>query len=181
MYETKEYSVLQFKKGDFKDNYGNYWCDMALQGVGEPVRIVVKDPLQFRDGMTLYGTIEEKTSQAGKPYLRFKRLEKPEAEQTSLGGSTKKEWQPRDDMAIRAQWAINGALTLYSTWNKERPEFDDIEKAAKQLFAMVDRVKDNGPKIVDGMTSEQIASQFGKPDEVFNPGDEPINLNDIPF
>jgi hypothetical protein len=181
-YETKDYEVVQFKKGDFQDNYGNFWCDMVLRGIGEPVRIVVKDPTQYHDGMTLYGTIESKVSKAGKGYLRFKKVEKEETPPLSpTGGTTKKEWTPRDDESIKAQWAIRTAVEMFRNWNKERPELEEVEKTAKEFFSMIDRVKTPGPKIVDGMSAEQIASQFGNPDEVFNPGEEPISLSDIPF
>lgn len=159
---AQDYEVLDFKKGIKQDDYGNYWCSMALKGVGEPVSIAVKDPTQFSTGMTLYGTVENKVSRAGKDYLKFKREKKEEV--SSPGEPAKTSWQPRDDMAIRAQWAIGQAVNMAAQVDKA--PLSDIEEYATQLFAMVDRVKGSAPvKAVD--------ETFGE--------SEPINLDDIPY
>lgn len=86
----------------------------------------------------------------------------------------KKEWQPRDDNAIRAQWAIGQARDLFvasvvndktanmnlgnlTNWN------DGIEAAAKIFYAMVDRIKgDDSPKAeapAVGLTPEEQQAQ----------------------
>lgn len=68
----QEYIVRAFKAGDFKDNYGNTWCEVAFDGISEPVRWVVQDPSKVELGQVVYGHIEDATSKAGKPYNRFK-------------------------------------------------------------------------------------------------------------
>lgn len=75
---AQEYTITAFEKGDFQDNHGNYWCSMVVDGVGEPVKIVVKDPTKYEVGMKLFGDITEQTSKAGNAYLRFKRAQQGE-------------------------------------------------------------------------------------------------------
>jgi hypothetical protein len=55
---------------------------------------------------------------------------------------SKPAFQPRDDNAIRAQWAIGQAINLASVkMDKEAITLPVIEKYAKELFATVSRVK----------------------------------------
>jgi hypothetical protein len=122
------------------------------------------------------GDVEIYTNDKGKTYAR----QAPKEEQEPAPGAPaqKRDWQPRDDDGIRAQWAIRTAVQMYSNWNKERPEYDDVEAAAKKFFAMVDRVKHvEQPKMIDAnMSADDIRDIVVPFDE-----NEPINLNDIPF
>ena len=189
---AKEYEVLQFKAGNFQDNFGNTWCDMALKGVSEPVRIVVKDPTTIKDGDTLYGEIKEQTSKAGKTYLRFHR-EKPEDQQsfTPRGGSHKPSYQPRDDAGIKAQFAIKAAIQ----YQPDGATLKDVEEAAIAFFKMVDRVK-NSEAVTDsaqGQTNPGTTKEFSNMEDaefqslvgsnISKSLDEgtPINMDDIPF
>lgn len=104
--ESKDYEVSSFKPGDFVDPHGNYWCEAAFKGVSEPVRWVVKDPTSVQVGQVVYGRVTDETSKAGKPYLRFRREQKEDNERTTQTYAPKKEWQPRDDDRIAAQWAL---------------------------------------------------------------------------
>lgn len=185
---AQDYKVLQFKKGDFQDDHGNYWCDMALEGVGEPVRIVVKDPTQFHSDMTLYGTIEDKVSRAGKDYLKFKREKREEQTEFHDRAGGQKAPQTQDDgywddknAQIRAQWAIGQAVNFTGPENS----MQDIENAAKTFFAMVDRVKGSNGLKAEGVKVTPIESQDDltkRPlDNVLDVTDAPINLDDIPF
>ena len=157
-YETKDYKVIEFKRGDWVDNFGNYWCDMALEGVSEPVRIAVKDPTQFESGQVLYGTIEHGNSKAGKPYLKFKRLKK---EDGNAGTETKREWQPespeRQD-SINRSVALNNAAVIYQGSGVEP---GDVTKTADVFYAWL-----KGP----------IAAV----DDAFGTS-EPINMDDVPY
>lgn len=161
---AQEYEVLQFKAGDFQDSHGNYWCDMALRGVSEPVRIVVKDPMQFHDGMMLYGRVEDATSKAGKPYRRFYREQKPDSEQSSSQHASKPKLSNQDDKywddknaQIRAQWAIGQAVTL--SGQTDHPNgLVMIEEWAKELYAMVDRVKGSSESTNPKVTQEKSES-----------------------
>lgn len=208
--EVKDYEITHFKAGDFQDNFGNYWCSMALKGVGEPVKIAVKDPTQFHEGMSLYGLIETKPARSGGEYLKFKRMQREEGQQpivsvASAQTPAKKEWSPRDDSHIRAQWAIGQSMTHFA--QKDSVSLDDVEKLAGALFVMVDRVKAtpspkaNGPVNVELEVAQAQAKRDAKMIEhktdtqALNDEEdaefaslmargfaaEGINLDDIPF
>ena len=75
---AQEYEVTWFQPTDFADNHNNYWCNVAFQGVSEPLKWVVKDPTKVKVGDKVFGEIKEQTSKAGKPYQRFYRAERPD-------------------------------------------------------------------------------------------------------
>lgn len=83
---AQEYLVKDLKVGDYKDPHGNTWCTLSLEGISEPVRIVVKDPASITLGTNIYGHIETKTSQAGKAYQRFYKDQREDNQSSS--GST---------------------------------------------------------------------------------------------
>lgn len=76
---AQKYRVLSFKTTDFKDNYGNSWVNVALEGHGEPVTMVVKDPSSIEVGKEFYGSIYKATGKSGKDYWRFKREEQEQS------------------------------------------------------------------------------------------------------
>ena len=105
----------------------------------------------------------------------------------------KKEWQPRDDSHIKAQWAIGQAMSHFA--NKDKVSLEDVEKLAGALFEMVDRVKGNDPKAPGGIDEtsngyekfKQVASAIKEDlppvdsyDDVIDSG-EPIDISNIPF
>ncbi len=143
---AQDYVLKDFKISDYKDNNGNTWCTAVFDGEGEPVKWVVKDPTGLREGRFYYGHIEDKTSQAGKPYRRFYRDKRPDAS----SGASKSTYQPRDDMAIRAQWAIGQAVNMIGqkVQGETVTAITPIENLAKELYAMVERVKNsNGSEV----------------------------------
>jgi hypothetical protein len=188
-----EYEIIQFDKGDFKDQNGNYWCTMAVRGVSEPVRIVVKDPMHedFLEGKSLYGKITDETSKANKPYLRFRREKREDSQQDSLPVKSDKpspEYWDDKNAQIRAQWAIGRAVDMAVGWNAGPPDenavFNTIESTAHKLFDMVDRVsgKENDDEAQEKL-GQEIADKVGEvASEVADEIDEkPINMDDIPF
>lgn len=79
-----------------------------------------------------------------KSYLndRGERFVRQMATATSVGAVSGSGWQPRDDAAIRAQWAIGQAISLASVkMDKDKITMPVIEKYARELFATVSRVK----------------------------------------
>ena len=157
----QDYTIIQFKKGDFQDNHGNYWCDAVFKGVGEPVKMVVKDPTSFTDNMSVYGEIKQLTSKAGKEYNRFYRSPKPETDESTSDSkvattsTTKSNWTPRDDDRIVAQWAIGQAVQFESTRNNTKINTEDIEKTAKDFYSMVERVKTSIPIVEETPEAEE--------------------------
>lgn len=173
---AQEYELISFEKGDFQDNFGNTWCNAAFKGVSEPVRWVVKDPMSVNLGDVVYGEIKDMTSKAGKPYLRFYKEQREEggnyvATQSSSNQSSnnvapaKKEWQPRDDNAIRAQWSIGQSMTHFSS--KPEVKLEQVEVLACALYEMVDRVKATGgtSPVNQPLFSKEAVAQQHEDDE----------------
>ena len=192
----QDYHVLQFKRGTWKDNNDNFWCDMALTGISEPVRIAVKDPQQFHDDMELYGVIEDATSQAGKPYLKFTRKKKEDDKSVQaelIGQASPKNERlpesPEKQHSINKSVALNNAVLLYANaanksnvlakaneflgWLEStdpKVEAPSISQSVEEAQAQREAERDN----------ERLHNTFQE-DEVYQPGDDPIDINDIPF
>lgn len=168
---------------------------IQVDGNGEPVQINKKadSPLP-KVGDTIYGDIED--TQYGQ---KFKSQKRP-----FNGGSKYTDHHEE----IKAQWAIGQAVQLSIADGK----IELLEEKAKNLYAMVDRVKGSSestdPKGTGNQTEstttatttsveDALAEQQAKrdreiidsqrtgvpvPDVVHDDfGDEPINLDDIPF
>jgi hypothetical protein len=191
---TQDWTLKSFEKSDFQDNFGNYWCDASFDGVGEPVKWVVKDPLDIKIGEKFYGKFTLETAKSGNKYLRFRREQKPEGEShvghTRSNGGSSKNYQPRDDAAIRAQWAIGQSMSHFA--NKDSVKLPDVEKLAVALFEMADRVKEAASPKVEapslGLPSEKQQNDYldAEAESLYasiaqSMGEEQINLDSIPF
>jgi hypothetical protein len=170
----QEYEIIQFKKGDFQDNHGNFWCNVALRGLSEPVMIVVKDPTKYKDGDKIYGRITQETSKAGKSYQRFRREPRPDENTPSHGSRS---YTPRDDAAIRAQFSIKTAVELLKTPEANVAE-DTIEHWAKVFYKMVDRVKDSDKPVAISKVEQVVEQVFDVPAEE---SDMKSLMDSIPF
>lgn len=143
-----QYTLKDVQVSDFRDPHGNSWLNVAFEEFGEPVALVVKDPSKFSVGYKLDGEIKAVTGKSGKTYNRFFR-DKPQdfnggqasgekKYQPGDGNWKKKEFVPRDDHAIQAQWAI-GQANLQVVNGLVEPQA--VEELAKDFYAMIDRVK----------------------------------------
>lgn len=109
------------------------------------------------------GEVESYEKQGSKGTETF--VKQAPREGSSYGGGS----QSRDDSHIKAQWAIGQAIILHNTMQTgTNIEMDFIETKARELFAMVDRVKD----------SNQVETISQQP-ETFELGDT-ITTDDIP-
>lgn len=177
----QEYKLLQFEIGDFKDPNGNTWCTAVFEGEGEPVKWVVKQPEKIVEGQSYYGEIVSKESKAGKPYQRFYKKQKPEGGYSGYSPSPKKEWQPRDDDRIVAQWAVGQSVALFGPRMDKLVDMAAIERHAVELFHMVGRVKSSTQD-----TAPQVAAVTESDEPEVNSWDQdiinmfPDNLPDIP-
>lgn len=154
----RDYKVLDFKKGTWQDDFGNYWCDMALEGVGEPVRIAVKDPTEFHNGMTLYGSLETKQNKNGSEYLKFKREKNEEAPEAPA--TPAKSWQPESPERqenISRSVALNNAAAVFQGSGVEA---DDVLKVADKFYGWL-------------RATNTVETTMGPT--------EPVNLEDIPY
>lgn len=165
----KEYTLKDFKVSDFKDNYGNTWCDAVFEELGEPVKWVVKDPESIVLGTSYYGEVKEMMSKQNKPYQRFYRHERPDDHQTSANADrkTKEDYEP----GTNARWAIGMAYRGYLQVMGSPPEgqsavSDDtvwvgIEAEARRLVDMFERIKTG--EQAKAPIHDKLAKGFTKP------------------
>jgi hypothetical protein len=169
----QSYIISDFKPGDFKDIQGNTWCEVAFDGVSEPARWAMRPESvsKYSVGTEVWGHLEDATSKAGKPYLRFKTDKREEVTQHATPNTEKAPWVPREDHheEIKAQWAIGQAIAFSGN---ETP-IKDIEATAKTFYDMVQKVKGGT------LTTQSVQEAFK--DVVVEPMDEPFDINSIPF
>lgn len=161
---------------------------VKLEGVDEPVEVNRKPGNVPKPAEALYGEI--KSTEYG---YKFSPEKKP---WNGLSGGGQK--YTRDDSAIRAQWAIGQSVVLYNANNEDSlgPHMNVIEAQAKELYAMVDRVKGETPvkTLETPQTGYDKAKQVRKQLD-YDASDDPefasmmakgleaddIKLDDIPF
>lgn len=109
-------------------------------------------------------------------------------ENTEYGKRFKKEARPytpsqgKDEAAIKAMWSIGQAVAFLG-YHPEESTITDIEPLAKDLFAMVERVKTGEPSGF-AQAAAVVEKIKAKDDvkEVFDDfKDEPVDLDSIPF
>lgn len=159
-----------------KFNSTTYYIKVMVEGHDRPVSVGKKSPDALKVGDTIYGEIVPTQYDTD----NFKPETKPNPA-----------FQKRDDSAIKAQWAIGQAVSLFTSGKDEA--ISDIEKNAKDFYVMVDRVKAQPPQQSGYQQAKEQANKLrpqpstgskafsdGSPVEEF-PGSEEINLDDIPF
>jgi len=127
------YTIKSVKKGKtWPSDYGEMQSYALDLGVGEPVQLNKKVPVKQEPqvGEEVSGTLEEQ-ERNGRVYYKIK-LDPPQKQGGYKG-------QPRDDAAIKAQWAVGQSVQIGMTNNSlTMPE---IEARAIELFHMTERVK----------------------------------------
>jgi len=110
-----------------------YYIKVAVDGWEKPIEVGKKSPDALKVGDELHGTI----TATEYPNDKFK------ADPPAFSGGGKSNYVPRDDDAIRAQWAIGQAIQFHIHHPKEdgTMSLDIIEPYAIELYAMVERVK----------------------------------------
>lgn len=156
-FTVKSWNPWMADEEEVRDAHGNYKGNVTFEEYSaQPVDATFKQPPNSGDKK--YGQIEEYQTKTGKTRIKFKRVDKP---QEGFGTSgSKPAYQPRDDAAIKAQWAIGQAVSMAIIHKPEnmRDEkvLNAIEDVASQLYAMVDRVKVSGN--VPPVSDEELAS-----------------------
>lgn len=182
-YTIKSWKPWENEDGLVRDAHGNYKGSATFEEfTSEPVDATFKT--QPSPGDKKYGTISGYETKRGKTRMGFKSAPRPQDGQQPSSGQ-KKEWQPRDDNAIRAQFAIKTAVELHNKMQTgTNTEFDYIEETAKRLYAMVDRVKGStdAPKTIDleeaqarreaARDAERLRNTFQE-DMSYEPQDDP--------
>lgn len=197
MAEFKIAKVSEQPPKEWKGPHGPvYYIKVLLEGHTKPVSVGKKKPDALRVGDIIYGNIEE----SDLPEDKFKPEQKPEYVKPDSKQSD--EYWADKQMQIRAQWAIGQAVN--SIKSDGEVTLDEIETVAKELYAMVDRVKGSSestdPKawtsgqtqmpstgqtsIASGYEKAKATAQALKPDVVHDvdlDDRDIINLDDIPF
>jgi hypothetical protein len=156
---AQEYIITSFKPSDFKDNYGNSWCEVAFEGMSEPARWVVKDPSRIKVGDVVYGHIEDATSRAGKPYNRFKIDQREDNQSSPQKASTGYSESPEKQDSIYRSVALNNAAVVYGG-------------VSKLLIGEILQTADKFYLWLKNESEDPVITEVP---------DEPINLDDIPF
>jgi hypothetical protein len=201
---SSDYKLTMFEKGDFTDNFGNYWCSATFEDdagdIHDHVRWVVKDPMEVKVNDTFYGHFEEKESKIGNKYMRFyrdKKDDQPSLPQQGLDPSKsvpqKDQYWDDKNAQIRAQWAIGQAVSAFDEDTTATNYLTNVETLAKDLFAMVDRVKGSSES-TDLSGYDKFKASRPTKDDVPEPSDEemaslatsldqgvPIDMSTIPF
>lgn len=196
-----DYKVLKVSSQEPKTYDGPngtvFYIKCMLDGHDKPVSIGKKSPNAIKEGDTVSGEITATQYETDK-FTAEKKAFTP--------GFTK---EPRDNDRIVAQWAIGQATTFVLAYNQSTmPAEHLIEEWANKYYAMVERVKnpqglkaDGGLREPSGLEkaraqAQAIKQKTSEPVEVPESnddvnsmvaagiddyGDEPINLDDIPF
>lgn len=182
--EPQEYTVKSFKpwmdRDDpeevVRDTHGNYKGSITFEEYSsEPVDATFKTiPVP---GDKKFGTIDPYTTKNGSSRQKFNRADRPDYAASSRPSQKPQgtsNWQPRDDMAIRAQFAIKAAIQYHGG-----ADMSDIETAAVTFFKMVDRVKMS--QLAEVKAPPQPAPVIREEPDGQNESDEPVSLDGIPF
>lgn len=179
----QEYTIKQVSKQEPKRYEGKYgvtlYHKVRFEGSDEVVEIGRKENHRPKEGDKLYGTIED--TEYGK---KFKAERKP------FTSSAK---PMRDDSAIQAQFAIKTAVAFLE--KNDKATLDTVEQYAKDIFAMIGRVKASNSessnpslkaqwdKTIEAKNEDKPIPNDKVPLEAYkNIGlDTEVNLDDIPF
>lgn len=147
---------------------------VKLDGVEGPVEINKKPGATIAVGEVLNGTLE--TNDFSGEGWKFKADKKAPG---GFGGG-------RDQPAIIAEWAIGQALQVALAFAAKPSDLkmEKVEAQAIELKAMMERVKEasgSTPMPAANAASVRVVTAAPQADEVIDIGDEPINLDDIPF
>ena len=171
----QEYKLRSFDKGDYTDNYGNYWCTAAFEGIGEPVKWVVKDPTSIREGETYYGEVKELTSKQGKPYLRFYKKPRPDAPQGGNSSNSASGGYKDNSDGMRQGMCFNNATLFVNMMVADEKSKPSPDEWAELVFAHAQALYMKGDLKAEQKTEAPVDKVFPVTEE------QPINLADIPF
>jgi hypothetical protein len=180
-YTVKSWNAWMNDEGLIRDGFGNYKGTVLFEEDSvEPIDATFKT--QPNPGDKKYGIVSDYVTKAGKTRKGFKAAQKPlpQTPAHEYTPTTKKEWQPRDDDRIVAQWSISQSIALLQSEIAKSGSAKDtetmIESWAKKLFAMVDRVKTREAEIAK--SELESLAQTAVIEDI---SDDAIDLSDIPF
>lgn len=186
---VKYWKPWENEEGLVRDNHGNYKGTVVFEEEpGQMVDATFKQEPAVGDKK--YGDILEYETKSGSIRQKFQRAERPQDGQQSF---TKRTFQPRDDAAIQAQWALGRAYEIIQP--KKQEDWAKVKQDATHLMVLVQEVKGGEPSLKDDGGHKETGydafkasrpgnkSQEREQDEVHTMFDAngPVNLDDIPF
>lgn len=171
--QPQELKIVHLDPGTqpYFDQNGNQWVNVLFEGFqNEPIKWVVKNVSQYQIGQTVYGHIEQKTSQAGKPYNRFYRDQKPDYGQAAQAGAVAgAKYQPRDDNtqeSIARSVALKAAVDYRN--GTDRNSASDVLRDAETFLAWLQGSTHKLPPKIENNASGAMQQQMPP-----GPGDTP--------
>ena len=174
-----EYRITGVKKGDqWESSYGQFQSyALALSGLGEPVQLNKKVPVNKEPevGDVLTGTVEEKTSKAGRPYYKFKA-------ENNFQQKNGKSGYDSDGMA----WgnSLTNAVSVVTQVTKSGDDAYSVARDALEIAKLFYDARPGATAVTTETPQNQVTmSTFEKKQDVVvtDISDDPINLDDIPF
>jgi hypothetical protein len=171
---AQEYKITSIKKGnEWSSDYGTFQSyALAVEGIGEPVQLNKKVPVSQEPqvGDSLYGTMQELVSKAGKPYYRFKGEKRPD---------TPKQYQDNSgSITLGMVWkTLIGIVGVPENTTDKAKFWEMVTDHTNELLSISDNIKNPSSEKKFLRNWESL----GKKDEVVDVGDEPISMDDIPF
>lgn len=156
----KFYEVQYFKDLEGTDQHGNITSSVRFVGETESALYRHAPSTTLEAGQKLYGTIEEKTSQAGNQYFKFTRETPPEG--TSQNSPEGSEAIPILTSGARQGMCINNAAAIVTKQLETRstpytpPEFaNEVEAFARELYKIdLDKVSKSREEEIMEIMSE---------------------------
>lgn len=129
---AQEFTIRDIKKtGTWKNSYGEYQSyGMALEGVGEPVKLNKLIPVQDepKKGDLLYGGLVLEKAKDGREYYRFKSEARPEADERQV--------------SIQSQFAVRLAAEVWIAQGCQPDAYANIEAEAKHFYKMINKIRE---------------------------------------
>lgn len=123
-----------------------YYILVQVEGHPKPLSVGKKSPDALKVGDTIYGDIQP-DPEHGEDKFKAAPMGQGGFQQATTGGvsTAKPAYQPKDEAAIKAMWAIGQAVSLLRVEGGKVPANQAIELWADTFFEMVNRVK-NGER-----------------------------------
>lgn len=189
---AQEYTITKVSDQPPKEwKHGISYYKVMVDGHSKPIDAGKKAKPNVGD--KLYGDIQVQPQEQSD---KFVRVERPDSNFSTPSSPAKAPYQPKDEAAIQAMWAIGQSVGFWSSVKTVNEAgalpLDGVESLAQDLFAMVLRVKAgdsnvNGSvlqKSVQISTEQQPASDLVPVENYDNvPTDleDEVDLDSIPF
>lgn len=188
----QDYTIKDFRVGNFEDTNGNTWCTVTFEEYGEPLIWVVKDPEKsperFALNTTTYGEIKDWTSSKGKTSARFYAKQKDDRQATPASSSSPVKDKPylKDvtDIPVRFMQSLLQYFDV-QTLAKNPTQYENYLTLVKMLsedaLLLIENVRSDNQTTVVDTPKQQVIGSRSLGDEFRNRNEPPPGDEDIPF